>query len=405
MSFTSRWGDVWLAAVARAVSSCGDFLAATALALALQQAGRGGLAVSGLLIAASLPVTMLGSVAGRIADRLDSRRILVVTGLAQATVCVVLAYVGDPILIIGLVALLACGLAVTGPTLAALLPDMVGKNDLARAGGLQQSANMIGLLAAPALAGILVGRFGLRVPLLLDAFSYLALVAAGMLLRTRRRGASAGDAPRVGAWRLRADPLVFVMVVAVATAVAGVSAINVVELFFIRETLAASTTMFGLIAMAWSAGMLVGALAFGQLGGRWSDPAALVRGVLALLAGTCLPVLAGAGVSDAALLLPLWVAGGFCNGGINVLIAVVFAHRVPAAARGRAFAVLGAAVQGANLGGFLLGGVLVGPVAPRILMVACGVAGLVAVLGCLPAVRRAARPARNGAGVEIASET
>ena len=87
-----------------------------------------------------------------------------------------------------LVALLACGLAVTQPTLAALLPAMVRPADLPRASAISQTAGSLGALAGPALAGLLVGQFGTRVPLLLDAVSYLALVAAGLLLRTRRGG-------------------------------------------------------------------------------------------------------------------------------------------------------------------------------------------------------------------------
>src|SRR3954470_2483475 len=97
MPFTSAWTDVSLLAGARAVSVCGDFLAATALALVLQQAGHGGLAVSGLLLAASLPLVLLAPVAGRIADRVDSRTVLVVAGFAQALICLALAFVTRPV--------------------------------------------------------------------------------------------------------------------------------------------------------------------------------------------------------------------------------------------------------------------------------------------------------------------
>src|SRR5690349_20386757 len=181
MSFTSdrsRWRDVYLVAGARGVTVCGDFLAATTLALVLQQAGHGGFAVSGLMVAASLPLAVLAPVTGRIADRVDSRTVLVVAGFAQALVCLALAFVSHPVAIIALVALLATGLAVTQPTLAALLPGMVRKDDLARASAITQTAGQLGMLIAPALAGILVGTTGPRVPLLLDAVSYLALVAA-----------------------------------------------------------------------------------------------------------------------------------------------------------------------------------------------------------------------------------
>src|SRR5690606_1453628 len=121
MSFTSsgaHWRDVYLAAGARGFAACGDFLAATALALALQSAGAGGMAVSGLLLGGTLPLVLLAPLAGRVADRLDSRLLLESTGLGQAAVCVVLAHTGHPVAIIALVALLATGLAVTSPTLA-----------------------------------------------------------------------------------------------------------------------------------------------------------------------------------------------------------------------------------------------------------------------------------------------
>src|SRR6201991_1626661 len=182
MSFTSggtRWSDVALIAGARGTSVLGDFLAATTLALVLQQRGHGGLAVSGLLIAASLPLALFAPVGGRLADRADSRTILILTGLAQAAICVWLAFVSDPVLIIALVAALAGGLALTQPTTSALLPSMAHPDDLPKASGLVQTAGMIGMLIAPALAGILVGQTGARLPLLLDAATYLALVVAG----------------------------------------------------------------------------------------------------------------------------------------------------------------------------------------------------------------------------------
>src|SRR3954452_7464222 len=115
MPFTtaeSRWPDVYLVAGCRAVSVCGDFLAATTLALVLQQTGHGGLAVSGLLLAASLPLVVLAPISGRLADRADSRTVLVTAGLAQAGVCLALAFVTQPVLIIALVAVLGCGLAI-----------------------------------------------------------------------------------------------------------------------------------------------------------------------------------------------------------------------------------------------------------------------------------------------------
>jgi MFS family permease len=402
MSFTSgterceeqrddRWADVYLLAITRAVSVCGDFLAATTLALVLQQAGHGGLAVSGLMVAASLPLALMAPIGGRIADRVDSRRVLVLAGLAQGLICLALAFVHQPVAIIGLVALLACGLAVTQPTIAALIPGMVRPENLGRASGLNQTAGVIGMLIAPALAGFLVGQTGPRLPLLLDAATYLALVVAGFALRTRRAPQQGSGAAEIVKYRVWDDRTLTVMVVALAAVVAGVSAINVLDVFFIRDTLAASTTVFGLVAAGWPMGMLIGSVIFGRVPReRITAPALLL-----LTAASCAPMLAGAlVVHDAVWLLPLWILGGIANGGINVFVMVIVAGRAPSAALGRAFAVVSAAVQGASLIGLLAAGPLVEHFDPRWLVGAAGALGLLVSAVALPLVRRAEEPAK-----------
>ncbi|MFD6681583.1 MFS transporter [Micromonospora parva] len=426
MSFTtdeSRWSDVWLAATARGTTICGDFLAATALALALQGAGAGGLAVSGLLLAATLPLVVLAPLAGRLADRTDSRTLLVTIGFGQAAICALLAVVEQPVLVVGLVALLACGLAVTQPCLAALLPAMVRPADLPRASAISQTAVSLGALGGPVLAGLLVGQFGTRVPLLLDAATYLALVVAGLLLRTRRGGrrpaasqttaaasseAAAGGSQAAASsqavsggvttpggteinWRLRRDPLMLVMVVSTAVVIAAIGGINVIEVFFIRETLQGSPTTYGLVSAAWMAGMLPGTWLAVRLARRLDDDGALVRGVLATLAVCSLMVLLAATVPAAGVLVPLWLVGGAANGGDNVFANLLTARRVPEAMRARAYASYGAAVQGGSMAGFLIGGALLAVVPPRPLIAGAGVVGLLVVLGFVPVVARAVR--------------
>jgi MFS family permease len=386
MSFTS-WRDVYLAAGSRGVSACGDFLAATSLALVLQQRGHAGIAVSGLLIAAALPVAVLAPLAGRLADRADSRTLLVLAGLLQAAVAAVLAFTSQPVAMIGLVALLACGLAITQPTLAALMPAMVRPEDLPRASGLGQVATSIGMLIGPALAGLLVGTAGPRPALLLDAVSYLALVAAGLLIRTRRRAQPSAASPATP-WRLRDDRTLTTLFGALFVVVAGVSAINVFEIFFIRDTLGGSATIYGLVAASWTVGMLIGSGFVTKLPPRWFNG----RVALALMAGSCVPVLFAATVGSVGWLFPLWIGGGIFNGALNVMGAVIVADRVVPSVRGRAYALMSAVAQTANMLGFVVAGPLIDRFGPRELVAVCGAVGLLAALACLPMVRSAVRP-------------
>ncbi len=388
MSFTSaldpqpsRWADVYAASAARAVSNCGDLLAATALALVLADHGAGGWAVSALLLAAAVPPVVLAPVVGRIADRLDSRKILIVTGIAQVAICVALAYVQTPALIVALVAVLAAGLALTGPTLAALIPLMVGRSELPRATGISQTASTIGMLAAPALGGFLVGRFGSSVPLLIDAASYLALPIAALVIKTRRSGADAGPgtAGSVGRahYRLRSDQLLWPLGVMIIASVAALSAVNVIDVFFVRQTLHGSATMYGLIGACWMIGMVIGAMVWTRF--THHDVTTVIwLAVLMLASGVILGAVAM--VPAVGWMVPLNMAGGICNGGINVSAGVLLGRRVPDQVRGRVGATFNSLVSGANAVGYLAGGALLAVWAPRVLLMLAGVGAVLAVI-------------------------
>ena len=438
MCFISkRWPpDVYLATGARGVSACGDLMAATALVLALQQRGDGGFAVAAVLVAAAAPPVLLVRWAGRLADRADSRLLLVATGLAQAAACLALAFASGPAEIIALVAVLACGLAVTGPVLAALLPEMASAQDLPRVTALGQTASSLGIMIAPALGGVLTGQFGLRVPLLADAASYLAIAAAGQLIRTRRgrrwrapapaadpapagarlaaapagsrpaagsRGAAADPARRPAAaaqpaadsgWRVRHDPLLRPAIVMVGAVLAAVSMVNVAEVFFIRQDLHSTAGVYGLLSTAWVAAAMAGSWLLGR---RNPGDAALVVILLGGLAVACLAVAVMAVVPDAGWLLPVFVTGGLGNGSLNVAAAVLLGRRAPAAARGHAFAVYGAVTNGASVTGFLLAGLVLNVVPVRSCIAAAGLFGLGATAAfARPALRAAAHCAQPG---------
>jgi MFS family permease len=335
---------------------------------------------------------VLAPVAGRLADRVDSRAVLTGVGLLQAGCCAVMAFVTDPVALIGLAGLLSAGLAITSPTLAALVPDMVSRDHLPRAVAIGQTSTALGMLAGPALAGVLVGAYGLRVPLLIDAATYLAIVVAGLALRTRRNAARPPAGTRAEppvAWRLRADRLLAVLVPATAVVVGAVSLINVVVVFFVRETLGASPTAYGLLEALWTAAMLAGTWLVSR---RAGSDAALAVGLVGALGVTCLVIFGAAWVPSVGWLAALYVIGGLCNGGENTIANLLIARRVPAPARGRAMSTLIAAVNAAAIIGYTLAGPLLGWFTPAQLLAGSGIAGLVVVAAvCVPVSRAAAR--------------
>ncbi|MEU7865465.1 MFS transporter [Dactylosporangium sp. NPDC049140] len=392
MSFTSR-RDVYALATVRGVSLLGDFLATTALVLALQERGAGGAVIAAVFVAAVLPEVLFVPLAARVVDRVDSRLLLTVTGVAQAACCAAMAFTTYTWALIGLVALLGAGLAVTAPTFSALLPEMAGPEGLGRAMALGQTANALGALAGPALGGVLVGAFGLRVPLLIDAATYLAVAAAGLLFRTRRRRAAAGGTT---GWRLRQDRLLAATAGLLAALVLALNVNLVVGVFYIRGPLGGSAAQYGLVDAAWMAGMLAGA----WLGASIRGPdGRLARLLAAVFLGTALVVLGSGLLTTVWQLYPLWLLGGVLNGIDNTLLGVLAARRVPAAVRGAYYARFGAIVNGANLVGYAAGGVLVEHFDPRAIVLGCGAAGVaVAVVFAVPLLSAASAVASSPRG-------
>jgi hypothetical protein len=109
------------------------------------------------------------------------------------------------------------------------------------------------------------------------------------------------------------------------------------------------------------------------------------------MAGCCIPVMLGATVWHALLLVPPVDLGWRVQRRPERLDERGHGRPGPGFARGRAFAAMGSAVQGAGMIGFLVGGPLVDRVEPRALFVVFGAAGLLAVLAGVPSVRRAVR--------------
>jgi MFS family permease len=401
MSFTSP-RDVYLAASARGVSQLGDFLAATSLVLALQQRGAGAYAVAAVLAAAALPTVVLAPLAGRVVDRIDSRVTLTVVGVAQAVCCALMAYVRSPWLLVLLAALLAAGLAFTTPTFSALLPDMAGPAGVGRAMAIFQTAGSIGALAGPALAGVLVGLYGLRVPLLVDAASFLAVVGAGLLLRTRRIARVTTESEPSGPpWRTRMDPLLTMTIAMVGALTLTVNTTMVAMVFFTRGTLGASATSYGLIEATWTGAMLFGGwLAAFRVRGDTSLGRSVIGTHLIIAA---LIVIAGL-VPAYGWLFPLWALGGLANGVENNFLGVLAARRVPESMRGQFFARFGAVVNGSNLIGFMLAGVLVDRFTPGSVISGGGIAGLVAIAALtVPAWRAARQAPRQESSVLVTS--
>ena len=130
-------------------------------------------------LAQAVPLIVLGLFAGSLADRLDRRRIYLVTTIAQLLTATVMAsqlVIGRvPVgVLLALVAVQASFGATAGPVARTVLPHLLSRDQLAAGLALNRIGFQGAMLLGPALGGVIVGTWGVGVCYLVDALSFLA---------------------------------------------------------------------------------------------------------------------------------------------------------------------------------------------------------------------------------------
>src|SRR5205809_5656941 len=139
-----------------------------------------------------LPVMLLSLFGGVLADRLPKRTVLLFTqsfAMLQAAVLWTLVATGEVRLwhVLVLATLLGLTNAIDMPTRQAFVVEMVGREDLPNAIALNSSVVNAARILGPALAGVLVAAVGEGWCFVVNALSFLAVIASLALIRIARR--------------------------------------------------------------------------------------------------------------------------------------------------------------------------------------------------------------------------
>jgi len=384
-----RRGNLELLVGAVFLSALGDWLALTALALHLEETTGSGLAVAALFIALWSPLVVFAGPVGLLADRFDSRRVVVLASIAQAVVATALAFTGDLVPLLALTVLLGTANAVSQPAEFALIPTVVSDARLQIANAHVETARFAGFAAGPLLGGVLVGAGGTRLPLLVNAASFLVIAAAVALVRQRTgRRAESADEPlgraRDGIVFLSGDRILRVVMLVAFASLLFMTASAPAEVFFAKEFLEVGDAGFGALWTSWFVGMAVG----GLLLARRVHPSALAGGALVAIVVQSLGLAAPTLPLVFSFTLACYVVGGAAHGTKNVLTRTLLHQRVPARLHGRAFAAYNALRNGAEMVALVLGGLLIAAIGARWTLLLAGVVPAVAGLVGLAVYRR-----------------
>lgn len=267
------------------ISSLGSQISRVALILFLFNELRSAPHLVLLVVIETLPGLLFTNVAGRMVDRYDKRRIMIVSDLARAALMVTILLRPEPWVVFAMAGLHSIAAAFFQPARTAVLPSVVGRRQLAAANSLEQGTSNLIMIIGPILGAQLYLVTGIGATLVIDAVSYLlgALLVVFVRLRASRpstpRAERAVDAR--GGWAmLREQPVALQITLLFLVTQVCVGVWIPLAPFFVREFLQGSDRVLGLQMGFFGFGGLIGALLAPSLMDRIGQGATLVVGLL-----------------------------------------------------------------------------------------------------------------------------
>lgn len=226
----------------------------------------------------ALGVLLFTLYAGIVADRVDKRRLVILTQALQMVEALALAVlVWTHVVAVWQVMALALFVGIVNafdiPTRQAFMVDMVGKEDLMNAIALNSSMFNAARVVGPALGGALIGLLGLGMCFFLNGVSYVAVIASLAAMRLppfqpRPAAGSAWSGFREVVAFLRSDRRVETLVV--QTAILSVFGFPFLVMMpvFARDVLHVQAAGYGALTAAVGIGAMLGALGIALNSGR-----------------------------------------------------------------------------------------------------------------------------------------
>src|SRR5213079_2803343 len=144
-------------------------------------------------LAAGLPMLLLTMVGGSAADRFDKRKILLTTQYVQIALAISIGFLimsGKLQIwhILAFAAVLGISNSFEMPTLNALLPELVTRDEIQSAIAVDRAVFHGSRVVGPSLAGIFISVWGAASAFFFNALSFVALIIALLMIPPRPRG-------------------------------------------------------------------------------------------------------------------------------------------------------------------------------------------------------------------------
>ncbi len=362
---------LWYAAL---VSTFGDFLALFAvIGVITFQIRATPQQVTGVQISYMLPIAILGVLAGVFVDRWPLKLTLVASDFTRAILCLLLILAHDLVSFYLVLASISVVSSFFGPAQGVTLRTAVPPHGLRSANSLMQQV-MFGMrIIGPAIAALLVASFGPKVCYIADSASFVAsgcLIASLAISRPKAAAQAAEvlgeDKPQPsGISRILADMrvgisfivhhagILFVML-SMASGMFVLGCFGPLIAVYVRDSLHASTRIFGVASAMIGIGMFVGVNALTILAKKIRNTILVYSGLAGIAVGLCiLTFLMHIGTTFVATLII-----GFAVAGIVVPATTMMQQETPHELMGRVGSTFMSLVFTAQISGLILSGLV-----------------------------------------------
>jgi MFS family permease len=370
-----------------AVNELGDWMGIVALSVLVYDRTGSALATTALFLGTGVVPALLTPILVARAEQPPPRFVLPLLYCGEAAAFAALALLADHFSLAAVVVLAAIdgslaliGRALTRAVGAALL-EPVGE---LRAGNAVLNVAFTGGAAlGPAIAGVVVASFGVQTALLLDAVSFYAI---GWIVF--RAGPLPHAEPEPGRWLQRAragfayiseQATLRRLLTAQGAAFVFFTAVLPVEVIYVKETLGAGDSGYGLLLGSWGGGMVLGGIAFAMVR-RAPLPHLLFFSTLTIGVGYLgMAVAPGLTLACAGSAL-----GGAGNGVQGVALISAVQELTAQGMQARVVSVLESIGTAMPAVGYVLGGLVASGAGPRATFVVAGVGVIGIVLVAAP---------------------
>lgn len=281
------------------LSDIGTFMQGVGAAWLMVSLGGSATYVALTQTASALPFFLFALPAGAIGDIVDRRKLILYCECWMVAVASLLAVVTiggfiSPPLLLALTFALSAGDALETPTWRALLPELVGKKDLAAASALNGIEFNLARSVGPALAGALIAVAGIGAAFIANVVSFTGVFVViarwKRPARTRRVPLETVGGATIAAVRyVRYSPEIRVVMLRAGVTMFAASAILAL-LPTVARTMSSRPIVYGVLLGCFGFGAVLGALAMQPARARWrletvASAAVVILGTMMIACG------------------------------------------------------------------------------------------------------------------------